>query len=159
MKDSIFRMSIAAVIILPMQKKQWEREGNAPVMEPEDEKILAEGKVDYLGFSYYMSNAVKADVNQINTDVNGGNANTVPNPHVQASDWGWQIDPVGLRYTLSALYERYELPLFIVENGFEAIDELAADKTCDDSYRIDYLKAHIQEIYKNISCKQGVCVW
>lgn len=131
-------------------KKQWEREGNVPVMEPEDEKILAEGKVDYLGFSYYMSNAVKADVNQINTDVNGGNANTVPNPYVKASDWGWQIDPVGLRYTLSTLYERYELPLFIVENGFGAIDELAADKTCDDSYRIDYLKAHIQEMKKAV---------
>lgn len=131
-------------------KKQWEREGNAPLMEPEDEQILAEGKVDYLGFSYYMSNAVKADVDQVNADVNGGNAHSVPNPYVKASDWGWQIDPVGLRYSLSALYERYELPLFIVENGFGAIDKLEEDHTCDDSYRIDYLRRHIEEMKKAV---------
>lgn len=131
-------------------KKQWERGENAPVMEPEDEQILAEGKVDYLGFSYYMSNAVKADVDQVNTDVNGGNAHSVPNPYVKASDWGWQIDPVGLRYSLCALYERYELPLFIVENGFGAIDRLEADHTCDDSYRIDYLRRHIGEMKKAV---------
>lgn len=131
-------------------KKQWEREGNAPVMEPEDEQILAEGKVDYLGFSYYMSNAVKADIKQVNKDVNGGNAHSVPNPYVKASDWGWQIDPVGLRYSLTTLYERYELPLFIVENGFGAIDKLNPDHTCDDSYRIEYLKAHIQEMKKAV---------
>ncbi len=73
-----------------------------------------------------------------------------PNPYVKASDWGWQIDPVGLRYSLTTLYERYELPLFIVENGFGAIDELQPDHTCDDSYRIDYLKAHIQEMKKAV---------
>ncbi len=131
-------------------KKQWEREGNAPIMQPEDEQILAEGKVDYLGFSYYMSNAVKADVNEINTDVNGGNAHTVPNPYVKASDWGWQIDPVGLRYSLTILYERYDIPLFIVENGFGAIDKLEKDCTCDDSYRIEYLKNHIIEMKKAV---------
>lgn len=131
-------------------KKMWEREGNAPLMEPQDEQILAEGKVDYLGFSYYMSNAVKADIDKVNTDVNGGNAHTVPNPYVKASDWGWQIDPVGLRYSLAALYERYELPLFIVENGFGAIDRLEEDHTCDDSYRIDYLRSHIKEMKKAV---------
>lgn len=119
-------------------------------MEPEDAQILAEGKVDYLGFSYYMSNAVKADVDQVNTDVNGGNAHSVPNPYVKASDWGWQIDPVGLRYSLCALYERYELSLFIVENGFGAIDRLEADHTCDDSCRIDYLRRHIEEMKKAV---------
>ena len=73
---------------------------------------------------------------------------TVPNPYVKASDWGWQIDPVGLRYALATLYERYEKPLFIVENGFGAIDKLQPDHTCDDSYRIDYLRAHIEEMKK-----------
>ncbi len=131
-------------------KKEWQREGNAPVMEPEDEKILAEGKVDYLGISYYMTNVVKADVNIINTDVNGGNAHSVPNPYLKASDWGWNIDPVGLRYSLNTLYERYEIPIFIVENGFGAIDELKTDNTCDDSYRIEYLSKHIQEMKKAI---------
>ena len=131
-------------------KKQWEREGNAPVMEPGDEGILEEGKVDYIGISYYMSNAVKADVCEVNTGVSGGNVHTVPNPHVKASDWGWQIDPVGLRYSLDVLYERYELPIFIVENGFGAIDHLKEDGSCDDDYRIDYLSAHIREMKKAV---------
>jgi len=132
-------------------KKQWEREGNAPVMEPEDEKILAEGKVDYLGFSYYMSNAVQAKAKEMDSNVvDGGNKYSIKNPYVKASDWGWQIDPVGLRYSLLTLYERYEIPLFIVENGFGAIDKLEEDNTCDDSYRIDYLKAHIQEMKKAV---------
>lgn len=131
-------------------KRQWQREGNAPVMQPEDEQILAEGKVDYLGFSYYMSNVVKADVNQTNNGLSGGNAHSVPNPYVKASEWGWNIDPVGLRYSLSVLYERYEIPLFIVENGFGAIDKLEEDKSCDDSYRIEYFKNHITEMKKAV---------
>lgn len=131
-------------------KKQWEREGNAPIMQPEDEQILQEGKVDYLGFSYYMSNTVKADVNEINSGLNGGNAHSVVNPYVKASEWGWNIDPIGLRYTLSVLYERYEMPLFIVENGFGAIDKLEEDKSCDDSYRIEYFKNHIIEMKKAV---------
>lgn len=131
-------------------KKEWEREGTAPVMEPGDEEILAQGKVDYIGFSYYMSNAVRESVRKENDGLDGGNAFTVRNPHVQASDWGWQIDPVGLRYALNVMYERYELPLFIVENGLGAIDQLNPDHSCDDSYRIEYLKAHIKEMKKAV---------
>lgn len=131
-------------------KKLWEREGNAPDMLPEDERILAEGTVDYLGFSYYMSNAVKADVHNDEAAGDGSNIHSIRNPHVDISDWGWQIDPVGLRYSLATLYERYEKPLFIVENGFGAFDELKADHTCDDSYRIDYLRAHIEEMKKAV---------
>lgn len=131
-------------------KKMWEREGNAPAIEPGDDEILASGTVDYIGFSYYMSSAVKAGhVSEIKT-VGGGNQYSIRNPHVKASDWGWQIDPVGLRYSLNTMYERYELPLFVVENGFGAIDKLEEDSTCDDSYRIDYLKAHIQEMKKAV---------
>ena len=131
-------------------RKQWAREGTAPEMLPGDEEILAGGTVDYIGISYYMSNCVRSDVEVENAGLSGGNAHTVPNPYVKASEWGWQIDPVGLRYSLNALYERYELPIFIVENGFGAIDELKPDHTVDDSYRIDYLKAHITEMKKAI---------
>ena len=103
--------------------KEWEREGYQIKMEPEDEAILAEGKVDYIGFSYYMTNAVKADVKNDTTQAtDGSSSNSVPNPYVKASEWGWQIDPVGLRYALVTMYERYEIPLFIVENGFGDID-------------------------------------
>lgn len=132
-------------------KKEWERAGCHIRVEPGDEQILAEGKVDYIGFSYYMSNAVRADVNN-NTggSLDGSSANSVMNPYVDASDWGWQIDPCGLRYSLVTLYERYEIPLFIVENGFGAIDVLESDGSCHDDYRIAYLKAHIGEMIKAV---------
>ena len=120
-------------------------------MEPEDEKILAEGKVDYLGFSYYMSNVVKGEIQKdVAECMDGSSPYSVPNPHVKMSDWGWQIDPVGLRYALVTLYERYEIPLFIVENGFGAVDVLETDGTCKDDYRIEYLKAHIEEFKKAV---------
>lgn len=131
-------------------RKEWAREGTAPEMEPEDEIILAAGTVDYIGFSYYMSNAVKADVDKANDGLSGGNAHTVPNPYLTASEWGWQTDPVGLRYTLATLYERYEKPLFVVENGLGAIDTLTPDHHCHDSYRIEYLRSHIREMKKAV---------
>lgn len=103
-------------------------------MNPEDEKILADGVVHYIRFSYYMSHAVKADV-VIDGDknVDGRNIHTVSNKYLKTSDWGWQIDLVGLRYVLNLLYERYEKPLFIVENGLGEVDQLNLDLTCDDS--------------------------
>ena len=132
-------------------KREWACKGYHIRMEPEDEAILAEGKVDYIGFSYYMSNTVKADV-QRNTaaSLDGSSPNSVSNPYVNKSDWGWQIDPVGLRYALATLYERYEIPLFIVENGFGAIDVLEPDGSCHDPYRVEYLRAHIQQMKKAV---------
>lgn len=130
--------------------KEWERKGYNIKMEPGDYEILAGGTVDYLGFSYYMSDAVKSGVDTVNEDSILGSSASVKNPYVKASDWGWQIDPVGLRYSLNLLYERYELPLFIVENGFGAIDVKEADGSCNDDYRIDYLGSHIKEMKKAI---------
>ncbi len=131
--------------------KEWERKGYEIKMHEEDERILNEGTVDYIGISYYMSNTVRHgnQVSAANT-LNGGNEFSVENPHVKASKWGWTIDPTGLRYVLSSLYERYETPIFIVENGFGEIDVLDENNKCDDSYRISYLKAHIEEMQKAI---------
>ena len=120
-------------------------------MEPEDEEILAEGTVDYVGFSYYMSNAVDSQSYvDVSERVEASSPYTVENPYAKATEWGWTIDPEGLRYALNILYERYEKPLFIVENGFGAIDELRADGTCQDPARIAYLKAHIEEMKKAV---------
>ncbi|MFE8699980.1 6-phospho-beta-glucosidase [Cytobacillus sp. FJAT-54145] len=131
--------------------KAWERKGIKIDMQPGDEKILAEGKVDYIGFSYYMSNAVKADAKTDTSEsMDGGSQYSVKNPYVKASDWGWQIDPVGLRYSLVTLFERYELPLFIVENGFGAVDVVEEDGSINDDYRIDYLASHIKEMKKAV---------
>lgn len=132
-------------------KKEWERKGYKLHINPEDEAILEEGKADYLGFSYYMTNAVKADAKKdVAKCTDGSSPYSVPNPYVQKSDWGWQIDPTGLRYALITLYERYEKPLFIVENGFGAIDRLEEDGSCNDDYRIAYLRAHIEEMKKAV---------
>ena len=130
-------------------KCEWERKGYKIHMEPEDEQILKEGIVDYIGLSYYMSNAVKAD-NVVEGSGLDGFPGSVPNPYVKASDWGWQIDPVGLRYGLNNLYERYQKPLFIVENGFGAIDQLDENGVVQDDYRIEYLKSHIIEMKKAV---------
>ena len=129
--------------------REWERKGFSIKQEKEDAEILRQGKVDFVGLSYYMTNAVKA--NNI-AEGNGldGFPGSISNPYVQKSDWGWQIDPIGLRYALNLLYERYQKPLFIVENGFGAIDEMDADGNINDDYRIAYLKAHIEEMKKAV---------
>lgn len=132
---------------------EFKREGYHIVFEDGDDKILKEGTADFLALSYYMSTVVKADaVNEdLGKDVSGGLANSVPNPYVGASDWGWQIDPEGLRYSLNVLQERYDKPLFVVENGFGAIDEIQEDGTIDDQPRIEYLKNHIEAVKEAVN--------
>ena len=130
----------------------WQRRGFAIDMAPEDAAILAAGTVDYIGFSYYMSNTVQAgEAKSIAESQDTSSPYSVPNPHIRSSDWGWSIDPVGLRYALNCLYERYQLPLFIVENGFGAIDKPDTDGVIRDPYRIDYLGAHIREMIKAVT--------
>ncbi|MDX1259024.1 6-phospho-beta-glucosidase BglA [Exiguobacterium sp. K1] len=132
--------------------KEFEREGHQiPILEGDDE-ILKNGTVDYIGFSYYMSTTVKHDatVNNTGNIVNGGLANGVENPYIQSSDWGWAIDPIGLRYVLNRLYDRYQLPLFIVENGFGAVDTIE-DGQIHDAARIDYLKTHIEALTEAVT--------
>ena len=129
--------------------KEWERKGFQIDMQEEDLSTLREGTVDYVGFSYYMTNAVKENVVAEGNGLDGF-PGSVNNPFVNKSDWGWQIDPVGLRYALNLLYERYQKPLFIVENGFGAIDEIQPDGRIEDDYRIAYLRAHIEEFKKAV---------
>ena len=111
-------------------------------------QALTEGCVDYIGFSYYMSFATKATADNPLLDYDE-TTSLVSNPYVKKSDWGWQIDPVGLRYSLNWFWDHYQLPLFIVENGFGAIDVPESDGSVNDQYRIDYLSAHIREMKKS----------
>lgn len=114
----------------------------------DDEKALSEGCVDYIGFSYYNSKVVSTDSNR---EVVGGNVmNSVRNPYLKISDWGWQIDPIGLRLSLNQLYDRYQIPLFIVENGLGAADVIESDGSIHDLYRINYLRDHILEMKKAV---------
>jgi len=125
--------------------KRYFRDNNIEIkMEENDEQILKEGCVDFYTFSYYMSNCVSADPE---LEKNSGNImGGVKNPYLKASDWGWQIDPKGLRWSLNNIYNRYEIPLMVVENGLGAVDEVNADGSINDDYRIDYLREHIREM-------------
>lgn len=123
-------------------EKFLEQAGIRLEMGPWDRKILKEYTVDFISLSYYNSRCVRADGQG---EASGGNVfASAKNPYLECSQWGWPIDPLGLRITLNALYDRYQKPLFIVENGLGARDEPGQDGKIEDDYRIDYLKAHIK---------------
>lgn len=128
---------------------QWASKGIKVVMHDDDAQILKNGRADFLAISYYMTNIV--DANPPEQDENALFSASRLNPHLPASDWGWQIDPKGLRYALSELYERYELPIFVVENGLGAVDIPDQTGAINDDYRIDYLSQHIEALEEAIS--------
>jgi 6-phospho-beta-glucosidase len=131
-------------------KKYFATQGINIVMEPEDEAILREGTVDYIGFSYYMSSVASAKPEKKEA-AKGNMIRGIANSYLKSSEWGWQIDSVGLRISLNALYDRYQIPLFVVENGLGAVDTVEADGSINDSYRIDYLRSHIEEMAKAVN--------
>lgn len=127
----------------------WKRKGYVMDVTEEDLKAFESGCVDYIGFSYYMSFAVSFEKSNEFYDYDETKV-LVKNPYVKASDWGWQVDPVGLRYALNWFTDRYPVPLFIVENGLGAYDTVKEDGTIDDDYRIEYLRRHIVEMKKAV---------
>ena len=121
---------------------RFERKGIHLDIHEEDHDLLKENTVDYISLSYYSSRLTST--NKTITQKTDGNVfATLRNPYLKASQWGWQIDPLGLRITLNSLYDRYQKPLFIVENGLGAKDELV-NGTVEDDYRIAYLHEHIK---------------
>ncbi|MDU6565985.1 6-phospho-beta-glucosidase [Enterococcus faecalis] len=123
--------------------KEMARKGIQIEMEEGDEELLKEHTVDFISFSYYSSRVTSTDP-EINEQTAGNIFASVKNPYLKASEWGWQIDPLGLRITMNDLYDRYQKPLFIVENGLGAVDTPDENGYVVDDYRIDYLAAHIQ---------------
>ena len=129
----------------PTYMKRYFKENNIEIkVEDGDEEILKNGCVDFYTFSYYMS--VCATMDEKALQGNGNILGGATNPYLKASDWGWQIDPKGLRYSLNEIYDRYQIPMMIVENGLGAYDEKEEDGTINDDYRIEYLKAHIEQM-------------
>jgi len=122
-------------------------------MEPGDEEILAKGTVDFYSFSYYMSSCVSTDPS-VTEKAAGNMFSGIKNPYLESSDWGWQIDPTGLRIYLNRIYGRYEVPLMVVENGLGANDVRSDDGKFHDDYRIDYLRKHIEAMREAV--KDGV---
>ena len=139
----------------------FKRKGYHLDITEEDIATLKDGCVDYIGFSYYMSFTTKGDGNEY-LDYNEA-TDLCDNPYISKTKWGWPIDAKGLRYTLNWLYDRYQLPTFIVENGFGAIDVLEDNNQVHDQYRINYLKEHIEQMKKAIEIDGvdvlGYTVW
>lgn len=133
----------------PSYSRRFFRENGIAIdMEAEDEEILLRGTVDFYTFSYYMSFCVSVDPNADRTTGNllGG----VKNPYLNTSEWGWQIDPKGLRWILNEIWDRYQIPLMVVENGLGARDVKDVDGKIHDTYRIDYMKQHIDAMAEAI---------
>lgn len=123
-------------------KGLWKEKGVELEIAAGDLELLKQHTVDFISFSYYMSTVVTTDEK---LQKSAGNLlSGVKNPFLEASEWGWQIDPIGLRIALNELSNRYEKPLFIVENGLGAIDKPNEEFYVEDDYRIDYLKVHIE---------------
>ncbi|WP_025684085.1 glycoside hydrolase family 1 protein [Paenibacillus maysiensis] len=134
----------------PPYMKRFFREKEIVIEKLEgDDEILKTHPVDFISFSYYMSLVASADSVGMEK-VSGNTIGGVKNPYLETSDWGWQVDPVGLRLSLNELYSRYEVPLFIVENGLGAYDKVEEDGSIQDDYRIDYFRAHFEQMHEAI---------
>ncbi|HEM4993339.1 TPA: 6-phospho-beta-glucosidase [Streptococcus suis] len=149
-QENLFYTDVQVRGAYPSYMKRFFKENNIQVVfKPGDEAILKQYPVDFMSFSYYMTSITRALPDKDKATA-GNLILGEANPYLEASDWGWQIDPVGLRITLNKLYDRYQVPLFIVENGLGALDKVEADGSIEDGYRIAYLEKHIQQMYEAI---------
>ena len=134
--------------------------GFALEKEEGDDEVLRNNTSDFLAFSYYRTTAY--DRNSPNTTTTGGQQAS-PNPYLEKTPWGWPIDPKGLRFVLNELYDRYQKPLFIVENGMGNLDVLEEDGSIHDDYRISYLRDHVREMRNAIEVDRvdvlGYTMW
>ena len=152
-RDNYFFIDVQARGTYPVWAvKRMEKAGVRIQTEAGDEDILKAGVVDFVSLSYYCSRCISDDP-EILKNKSRGNAviNAVINPYLKSSEWGWQIDPLGLRITLNMLYDRYGKPLFIVENGLGANDTVEEDGTIHDPYRIDYMREHIRAMMEAVN--------
>jgi len=150
-RESFFFIDVQSKGAYPGYTKRFFREHEIVIeMQPEDADILMQNTVDYIGFSYYASRCTSTDPEILKDSTEGNVFGSVKNPYLQASEWGWTIDPKGLRITCNQLYDRYGKPLFIVENGLGATDVLLDNDTVEDDYRIDYLNCHFAEMAEAI---------
>ncbi|MED4116279.1 6-phospho-beta-glucosidase [Priestia megaterium] len=154
-RETMLFTDIQARGVYPSYANRYFREHGIEIQIQEDDlELLREYKVDFLGFSYYMSRTTAASTE--NADTTEGNLimGGIKNPYIESSEWGWEIDPKGLRIALNILYDRYQMPLFIVENGLGATDVVEYQKggpAVNDDYRINYLRNHIIEMKEAIA--------
>lgn len=143
-RESFFFIDVQARGYYPSYAKRFFKENNISlVTEPQDEEILAAHTADYLAMSYYSSRTTSTDPEITRKSTSGNVFGSVRNPYVKKSEWGWTIDPLGFRITINQLYDRYQKPIFVVENGLGAIDTPDENGHIEDDYRIEYLREHI----------------
>ena len=148
-RENLMFIDVQARGYYPSYSKRIFKEKNIKLdITNEDIAILKNYPVDFISFSYYSSRCASANPKLSASE--GNVVKSVKNPHLKSSEWGWQIDPLGLRITLNSLYDRYQKPLFIVENGLGAKDTVEEDGSINDDYRIAYLREHIIEMKEAI---------
>ncbi|MHA0956078.1 glycoside hydrolase family 1 protein [Enterobacter ludwigii] len=135
--------------VYPGYMQRFFRDNDIQIDITDADREALKSTVDFISFSYYMTGCVTAD-EALNQQARGNILSMVPNPHLASSEWGWQIDPVGLRTLLNVLWDRYQKPLFIVENGLGAKDTPDADGVVQDDYRISYLNDHLVQVREAI---------
>lgn len=148
-RESLFFGDVHVRGTYPAYMKRYFKENKISLEIQEEDLEVLKHTVDFISISYYMSYCATAD--QEKNKLSRGNIlSAVKNPYLKESEWGWQIDPKGLRYLLNQLYDRYQLPIFIVENGLGAKDVLVenekGEKTVQDDYRIQYLNDHLIQV-------------
>ena len=144
-RENLFFIDVQSRGEYPGYAKRFLRENGIEIEFGENDKeILKNNTVDFIGFSYYSSRCASTDPEILKGQTAGNVFKTVRNPNLKVSEWGWQIDPLGLRITCNSLYDRYQKPLFIVENGLGANDVIEEDGSINDDYRIEYLREHIK---------------
>lgn len=145
-REGYFFIDVQSRGYYPSYTKRFFKENAIEIkMENEDKELLKENTVDYIAFSYYSSRLTSADKEKAK-ETEGNVFATLRNPYLKASEWGWQIDPLGLRITMNTIYDRYQKPLFIVENGLGAVDTVTDSGTIEDEYRISYMRDHVREM-------------
>ncbi|WP_113868194.1 6-phospho-beta-glucosidase [Paraliobacillus ryukyuensis] len=146
-RESFFFIDVQSRGKYPGYAKRFFRDNDLTIkMEDGDEEILRNNTVDYIGFSYYASRCISTDPEILKNQTAGNVFGSVKNPYLKTSEWGWTIDPKGIRITANQLYDRYQKPLFVVENGLGAVDQFASDGSIQDDYRIDYLRQHFEQL-------------
>lgn len=142
-RDSFFFIDVQSRGKYPGYAKRFFKDKNLTIkMGAQDEALLAKYTVDYIGFSYYASRTTSTNP-EINKQTSGNVFGSIENPYLEKSEWGWTIDPKGFRITANQLYDRYQKPLFVVENGLGAIDLPTEAGEIQDDYRIDYMRKHV----------------
>ena len=158
-RRTLFFADVHARGYYPGYMKRYFKENNIELEITEQDKEDLKNTVDFISLSYYSSDCATSDPEK-QIKARGNIASAIRNPYLQVSDWGYQIDPKGLRYILNQLYDRYQLPLFIVENGMGFKDQLIQDEsgiyTVRDNYRMEFFRQHLLQVAEAL--KDGVPV-